>query len=251
MSQGKAMMKTAFNKDMVQMIVDSEPKKEKNKILCVGICTGVIVLIFMALYLARLDTVVRVQADLEDSLPPGMEADRNFYDQCGCDTYWDADGKRQNCMYTDPIKAAELAVDIAIAYAGEDYKAGTMWSVAFAFNGFLFVAILVNFLCVCAGAYKAIFRMLGALCACCLCCVHLIAIIVTAITRFNLPAQLCALNPTPTNYIGKDDMPPATDLWTYEKDGALILALWILQLLCCCCTCCGSAIYPISAKPGM
>ena len=66
-AQGKAMMKTAMNKDMVQMIVDSEPKKEKNKILCVGICTGVIVLIFMALYLARLDTVVRIQSDLEDS----------------------------------------------------------------------------------------------------------------------------------------------------------------------------------------
>ena len=231
------------------MIVDSEPKKEKNKILCVGICMGVIVLIFMALYLARLDTVLRIQSDMEDSVPGGDEM--VLYDQCGCGTWFDEDGVLVQCAYTDKEKAAELMMDIAISYAGEDYKAGTMWSVAFAFNGFLMLAILLNFVCVCLGAYKAIFRMIGALCACCICCVHLIAIIVTAITRFNLHAQLCALNPTPTNYVGKDEMPPTTDLWTYEKDGALILALWLIQLLCCCCSCCGAAIYPISAKPGM
>ena len=176
--------------------------------------------------------------------------DYNWYDQCLCTNWEGADGNRVQCVYTDMEKANELRADIALSYDA-DYKAGTMWSVAFAFNGFLFVAIFVNFICVCAGAYKAIFRMLGALCACCLCCVHLIAIIVTAITRFNLHAQLCALNPTPTNYVGKDEKPPTTDLWTYEKDGALILAFWILQLFCCCCTCCGAAVYPISAKPGM
>ena len=228
------------------MIVDNEAKQVKNRILISGICTGVIALIFCALYLARLDTVVRVQSDVEED---NSSIDYNVYDQCPCATYFDNDGKPVQCVYTDKEKAAELMVDIAISYAGEDYKAGTMWSAAYAFNGFLMLAIVVNFLCVCAGAYKAIFRMIGSLCACCLCCVHLIAIIVTAITRFNLHAQLCSLNPSPTNYVGKDEMPPATDLWTYEKDGALILALWLIQLLCCCCSCCGAAVWPISAKP--
>ena len=64
--QGKAMMKAALSKDMVQMIVDNEPKPVKTRILIGGICIGTIVLIFMALYLARLDTVIRGQNDAAD-----------------------------------------------------------------------------------------------------------------------------------------------------------------------------------------
>ena len=80
------------------MIVDNEAKAVKNRILISGICVGVISLIFCALYLARLDTVVRVQSDAEEMNP---SLDRNAYDQCPCATYLDSDGRPVRCEYTD------------------------------------------------------------------------------------------------------------------------------------------------------
>ena len=113
------------------------------------------------------------------------------------------------------------------------------------------VLLIINMIIVAVGAYKAPARLVGGLCGCCLCCLHLIWIIVTAVIRFSAKSELCALVTFPTNYTGVEERGggykemTSNDDWTYEKDAALILALWILQLLCCCC-CCGAAVQPMS-----
>lgn len=119
-------------------------------------------------------------------------------------------------------------------------------------QGSLMVLLIINMIIVGVGAYKAPARLVGGLCGCCLCCLHLIWIIVTAVIRFSAKSELCALVTFPTNYTGVEERGggwkemTSNDDWTYEKDAALILALWILQLLCCCCCCCGAAVQPMS-----
>ena len=107
-------------------------------------------------------------------------------------------------------------------------------------NGMLMVLLLLNLCCACVGAYKASFRILGAICGYCLCCLHLVVLIITPALRFSKRGRLCAYSSAPTNYLGKDVDPIVDDTWTYKKDGALIIALWIIQFLCCCCTCFGA-----------
>ncbi len=94
--------------------------------------------------------------------------------------------------------------------------------------------IALNMVCACIGTKKAVARIIASLCACLLCCAHVGIIITTAVFRFRPQGQLCALSIAPTQYSADKDE-DASDAWTYEKDGALLLALWIIQLLCCCC----------------
>ena len=118
-------------------------------------------------------------------------------------------------------------------------KEGTLWSVIFMLNGILMLLIVVKQLFVCVGVYVAACRMIAGCWAIYLWCPYFAALIVTPVFRFSDKSKLCALNPTPTNYDSWDARPQSDDTWTYEKDGALILALWILQLICCCCPCYG------------
>ena len=81
-------------------------------------------------------------------------------------------------------------------------------------------------ICVGLGAYYAILRLIGMICASCLCCLQFSFIIVTGVYRFRDYGRLCALSKLWTNQTSTDE--PADDTWTYAKDGNLILALWIL-----------------------
>ena len=99
----------------------------------------------------------------------------------------------------------------------------------------MLLLLLCNMCCVGFGAYLPLCRCLGALSATCCCCAHFAIIVATGVYRFSLFGRLCALNKLATNWTSDDELP--NDDWTYEKDGSLILGLWILQFLgfiCCC-----------------
>jgi len=117
-------------------------------------------------------------------------------------------------------------------------KKGSEWSTAFFANAVIIMLVIFNMVCACVGTKKAIARVIASCCACAICCAHFGIIITTAVFRFRPQGQLCALSLRPTS-VPADKDSEITDDWTYEKDGALLLALWIIQLLCCCC--CGGA----------
>lgn len=47
---------------------------------------------------------------------------------------------------------------------------------------------------------------------------------------------------------GADAWKEDSEVWTYQKDGSLIVGIWVVQLLCCCCMCC-AATWPL--RPSM
>lgn len=100
-------------------------------------------------------------------------------------------------------------------------------------------------ICVSIGAYISYLRFIGAVCATCCFCVHFAIIVATGVYRFSLFGQLCALSTMPTNWTSDTEV---NDDWTYEKDGKLILALWIIQLLSFVC-CFGVACFPLRSMP--
>ena len=64
-------------------------------------------------------------------------------------------------------------------------KLGTSWSLVYCLNGFLLLVILLNLVCVLVGAFKAVFRIIGGLCACILSGAHLTILMMTAFIRFS------------------------------------------------------------------
>lgn len=127
------------------------------------------------------------------------------------------------------------------------YK-GSQWSTIYLANGILLLLIALNMICVGVGSYKAMPRLIGAWVAQILCCAHFAIIIVTAVFRFSIAGRLCAMNNVWTS-APSSDADDVSDAWTMKKDGSLILALWILQLLFCCC-CCGAGMAPMAPPKG-
>ncbi len=94
--------------------------------------------------------------------------------------------------------------------------------------------IIFNMICVCIGTRKAIARVIASVFASLICCAHFGIIIATAVYRFRPQGRLCALSQRGTS-VPADKDEEITDDWTYEKDAALLAALWVIQLLCCLC----------------
>ena len=91
-------------------------------------------------------------------------------------------------------------------------------------------------------------RCIAGCCMSCLCCVHFCTWISVAVYRFRDQGKLCALSKIYTSVTSSDQGTVAEDDWTYEKDGSLILALWVLQLLGCCCCCFAGVNMPKPAR---
>ena len=79
--------------------------------------------------------------------------------------------------------------------------------------------------------------MLGGCCGCLLGCTNIAAIVVTGVFRFNTMGQLAAISTVGTKYDGPFviESEHATQIVsnlsnerTYESDGKLIMALWII-----------------------
>ena len=135
--------------------------------------------------------------------------------------------------------------EIAVDCDSDCQKLGSRWSQIYIVNGVILLLIILNMCCVAIGAYHPVFRCLGAVCAACFCCSQFGMIVATGVFRFSLYGRLCALSKRPTNWTSETEL---DDDWTYEKDGNLILALWILQLLGFV-ACCAVACMPLRRMP--
>ena len=95
------------------------------------------------------------------------------------------------------------------------------------------MAIVLRQIIACFGAFIAICRIIGCCVGTLIYFVYMTALILTPVYRFSDQGKLCALNPSPSLYVSWEE--ERSDTWTFEKDGVLILSLWIIQLICCCC----------------
>lgn len=113
---------------------------------------------------------------------------------------------------------------------------GTNWSKLLLMNGIIMILVALNQACIMIGRHKAFFYLIGAYCGAIICLLHVAALVITVIFRFNTPGRICSLSTLPTNYYSSK-AGEFNDMWTYSKDGTLILSLWIVQILgmplCC------------------
>ena len=239
-------VKLMFSPEAAKAMVAAETKKHKQIILAHAICLGVITLIFCALYFARLNAVNIMQIRTQDALDAtaaitgGSAADLDYvvYDRsCGG-------------PYSDEAAAAELKVDLAKDCDADCQKAGSRWSHIYASMGTILLLVCLTTICVCIGVYKPMLRCIASCCMTCLCCAHFCTWIAVAVYRFRPVGKLCALSKTWTGYTSTDLTELPDDSWTMEKDGALILAFWVLQLLGCCCCCFAGVNMPKPARMG-
>ena len=152
-------------------------------------------------------------------------------------------------MCVKPYNDAERVHELSTGFTCDEdcLKAGSRWSHVYITNGMILVCIILNFVCVAVGAYKGMLRVIAALFSLCLCIPHFAIIIATGVYRFRTIGLLCAESLTPTNKPSKDA--EIDDSWTMRKDAQLILALWLVQLLCCAFTCVLGAVGPLMIKP--
>ena len=91
------------------------------------------------------------------------------------------------------------------------------------------------------GAWYLSARSIAVFCGSLCYCNLFAAIVTTGVFRFNTWGKLSALCVAPTNYEGmNDDDTKVTDFGysnTYESDAALIVVLWICQMVYCCSNC--------------
>ena len=137
-------------------------------------------------------------------------------------------------VYSDQEEAKKIADEIYEDCDADCLTNGSRWSFVYWMNCLVLFAVIVASFCVMCGTKTHYCRVISAVCMSCWCCLHFISMIITAMLRFNKFGRICSLNMTATNYLSKTEF---NDDWTYEKDGSLILVIWIMQLLgsCCCC----------------
>ena len=115
-------------------------------------------------------------------------------------------------------------------------KYGTGWSHVILANAIIMVLLFCNLGCIIMGRIRPKWRLLASYLGFLLCLAHLGAIVTVAIFRFRTQGALCSLYTVPNNYT-TSKVTTLNDDWTFEKDGALILALWVFQILgapvCC------------------
>merc|ERR1712051_24328 len=208
-------MKMMFSVEAAKAMVAAENKRHKQMILGQAICVGVCSLIFCALYFARANSVNVMQVRAQDAADQFAAA----FGGSAADIDYIVYDRSCSAPYSDISAAAELAADLAKDCDLDCQKAGSRWSHVYFSMGFLMLFVLLATICVCVGVYK--FRDYG---------------------------KLCALSKAWTNYTSTDLTELPNDDWTMEKDGALILGLWVMQLLGCCCCCFAGVNMPKPAR---
>ena len=96
------------------------------------------------------------------------------------------------------------------------------------------------------GAWSFHARGLASCCGSMCCCLNLASIVTTGVFRYNNMGNFSALCLTPTNYDSSNELSKVNDDWTYNSDAALIVGLWIAQMVFCITSCCNHAY---SGKP--
>ena len=148
------------------------------------------------------------------------------YDRASSVVWYDVDCR--NGPFKDTNLALKYMNEIIEGGCGSDcLQMGSKWSIIYSLNGSTLLLVALNMILNIFGAFLFWPRIIGGVCNCFLSCVHFAAIIATAVFRFRLYGQLCALSQGPA-YI--DENNNLTTERTFETDGQMISGLWISQL---------------------
>ena len=143
-------------------------------------------------------------------------------------------------------QATEYITDIIDKWSEDKIVKGSRFSIIFAFCGITFIMLAAANLCLTIGTYSLHARMTGICCGCCLGCLNFAALITTAVFRFNTMGKLAAISLTPSQYDSSSENKLVfvkEDGRTYSDDAAVILGIWIAQLIACVCSCCISVVF--------
>ena len=115
-------------------------------------------------------------------------------------------------------------------------KEGTNWSAIILANGIMMILLFCNLGCVIMGRIKAFWRVLAAYTGFIIFLANLAILATTGYYRYRTQGSLCALY-TEMSHAPTTEPLDVNDDWTFEKDGSLILALWLIQAIfmipCC------------------
>ena len=255
--------KAHYEAAMTQQI--SQSLKEKLRIF---IPTGLLMIgciIFMGFWFARFASVANAQKLAEDDNFPD---DTVFYD-VACSTAQVGGlvklyptlltdsamksqaiqilegmktGDEKRAAWSDAEKAYDFMVNIQESDCDDDcMKRGTQWSTVMLMNGLMMIFIFFNLSCVIMGRIKAYFRVVAAYAGFIIFLTNLAILSVTGYLRYRPTGALCSLYTENSNVptTNKDDV---DDAWTFEKDGGLIIGLWLVQAVLMI-PCCLLAVY--------
>jgi hypothetical protein len=174
-----------------------------------------------------------------------MDCDVNYYDVLPGIYFATAlsDSNYRSVLWSDWTQAVEIQTEIAEA-CGDDvscYTVGNRWSVIYALCGVTMMLLAANSGLMILGAWSFHARGLAACCGSLCCCLNLAAIITTGVFRYNNLGALSALCTGPSKYDDSNGMATLSDDRTFESDAAVIVALWICQMIFCCTNCCHTA----------
>ena len=140
-------------------------------------------------------------------------------------------------LWTDAEKAYGFMEDIFEGGCDEDcVNAGTGWSMVMLMNGLLMVFIFLNLGCVIMGRIKAFWRVVAAYAGFVIFLVNIAILSVTGYLRYRPQGALCSVNADYT-HAPNTNHKDVDDTWTYEKDGSMMLGLWLVQavfMIPCC-----------------
>lgn len=94
-------------------------------------------------------------------------------------------------------------------------------------NGVMLLIIAVNMIFVAVGAYKPVFRCIGAWYSCLICPANFTIIIASFFIRLSPAGQVCALSIKATNWPSVN-LEDTNGNWTYARDAMLILGILII-----------------------
>jgi len=205
--------------------------------------------VFSGLYFTRFNSAVNIQK-ITRAEDPTFKDDINYYDAV-CSTLAVKEMSQfiksknreagvaeltKTARWSDPEQAYDLMAEIYVDCDEECVKKGTGWSYAILANGLLMILLFCNLGCLAMGSIRLRWRLMTTYLAFILCFVHLGILIFTATVRFSKQGTLCSLYEYRTN-AATTNVREFNETWTYAKDGSLIVALWVLQILgstlCC------------------
>ena len=276
----KMMMKGKQARSLKQTkeIMESESRGAKNMIIISSVLTMAITVVLAGLYWFRFASAVRLQKIAEDNYAM-YNNDVCYYDyQCSGAyahnllqgrnynrivdrgvglTNWKLDDWKDSYKETttkalektfgdDAGDAFDILVDLENDCDQDCIAKGSNWGNMYLANGLILTIIALNLLCAFVGTWKPMWRFMAGSCANMICCAHFGIWIATGVARLGKLGRLCAMNRSGSNY-PSDDVSEANDDWTYEKDGKMLLAFWILQLFGMC-LCNMVAVNPMRVK---
>ena len=143
--------------------------------------------------------------------------------------------------YSDLASADEYykeIVDECGAYNADNecWNRGNRFSKIYALAGITMMLFACNSVLMLLGTWFVHARLCGGVCGCFCSCLNVASIITTAVFRFSSWGKLSTLCDGPSKF--DNGINPLSDDRTVSGDAALIIGLWVAQMIFCVTNCC-------------